>query len=85
MFPVLYAKKEKMANYIFLRTRRGDYQSPAVSPGRLSLHYGMIATGNHWDFDSLRGAPRPPVRFPPHPVGAIINRPRSSGLPFGKG
>ena len=23
------------------------------------LHYGMIATGNHWVFYSLRGAPRP--------------------------
>ena len=22
-------------------------------------NYGMIATGNHGDFDSLRGAPRP--------------------------
>ena len=22
------------------------------------LHYGMIATGNHWDLDSLRAAPR---------------------------
>ena len=23
------------------------------------MHYGMIATGNHIDFDSLRAAPRP--------------------------
>ena len=25
--------------------------------GRGHLHYGMIATGNHLDFDSLRDAP----------------------------
>ena len=27
--------------------------------GRLIGNYGMIATGNHGNFDSLRGAPRP--------------------------
>ena len=27
--------------------------------GRLIGNYGMIATGNHGDFDSLRVAPRP--------------------------
>ena len=27
------------------------------------VNYGMIATGNHWYFDSLRGAPPPRGRF----------------------
>ena len=25
------------------------------------MHYGMIATGNHFDFDSLRAAPPSPT------------------------
>ena len=39
----------------------------SLSPLRGQFHYGMIATGNHGDSDSLRGAPpsqREPWRAP---------------------
>ena len=42
------------------------------------MNYGMIATGNHWDFDSLRVHP-PPVVCVYHPALAG----GSQTLPYG--
>ena len=56
-------------SYVFLLERRmfraGRLRAVNNRPygyrgrGRLIGNYGMIATGNHGNFDSLRGAPRP--------------------------
>ena len=64
-FPMWNAgKKEHTAFQVvpFLQTEYeiGLYRrSSSVSLRSTAINYGMIAPGNHLDFDSLRGAPPP--------------------------
>jgi hypothetical protein len=50
-----------MQSCSFLDWQEKNQKKPAKGALRKCRNYGMIATGNHCNFDSLRGAPRPAV------------------------